>query len=55
MVIVKVNNCEANIKSSRHIKKQLKYVRKLKELLSGSIGLFPYIYLVMIYNKWCIQ
>ena len=37
MVIVKVNSFKDNMKSSRHIKRQLKFVRKLRN--SGAITL----------------
>nr|AAL31045.1 putative polyprotein [Oryza sativa Japonica Group] len=40
-VIIKVNNSKDNMKSSRHIKRRLKSVRKQKKLRSDSIGLCP--------------
>jgi hypothetical protein len=39
-VIVKVDSSKDNMKSSRHIKRRLKSVRKMRN--SGDIGLYPY-------------
>nr|ABA92101.2 retrotransposon protein, putative, Ty1-copia subclass [Oryza sativa Japonica Group] len=40
-VIVKVNSSKDNIKSSRHVKRRLKTVRKLRKLQSYNVGLHP--------------
>jgi hypothetical protein len=41
-VIVKVGSLKGNMKSSRHIKRRLKSVRKNKKLRGYYIGLYPY-------------
>jgi hypothetical protein len=41
MVIVKLDSSKNNMKSSRHIKRQLKFVRKMR-LWGYYIGLYPY-------------
>ena len=40
-VIAKVNSSKDNMKSSRHVKRRLKSVKKNKKLRSNSFGLYP--------------
>ena len=42
-VITKVNSSRNNMKSTRHVKRRLKSVRKLKKLRSYNGGLCPHI------------
>ena len=40
-MIVKVNSSKDNMKSSKHVKRRLRYVRKFKNFGSYSFGLCP--------------
>jgi hypothetical protein len=42
MIIVKVDSSKDNMKSSRHIKKWLKSIRKMRNFRGYYIGLYPY-------------
>ena len=42
-VIIKVNSSRDNMKSTRHVKRRLKFVRKLRNSERIYIGLCPYI------------
>jgi hypothetical protein len=42
-VIIKVNSSRDSMRSTRHVKRQLKSVKKTKKLRSNYIGLCPYI------------
>ena len=42
-VIIKVNSSKDNMKSTRHVKRRLKSVRKSRKLRSDSVGLCPHI------------
>jgi hypothetical protein len=42
-VIIKVNSFRDDMKSTRHVKRLLKSVKKTKKLRNNSVGLCPYI------------
>jgi hypothetical protein len=42
IVIAKVDNSKDNMKSPRHIKRRLKYVKKMRNSRGYYIGLYPY-------------
>jgi hypothetical protein len=42
-VIIKVNSFRDDMKSTRHVKRRLKSVKKTKKLRNNSVGLCPYI------------
>ena len=42
-VIIKVNSSKDNMKSTRHVKRWLKSIRKIEKLRSDSVGLCPHV------------